>query len=128
IEELFKGKGISSSELWKIIKDKIQKKTMSSFNISKLSSFINVSRTTFYYEQKPRIIKEKIKINNKLINWILEQGKLSGNAVGRTKMYHQFIKLFNNDKKFRKHFKEYNNNITEYEFRLSYEASKYKSQ
>ncbi|MCU4706466.1 hypothetical protein, partial [Mycoplasma sp. CSL7503-lung] len=42
IEELFKGKGISSSELWKIIKDKIQKKTMSSFNISKLSSFINV--------------------------------------------------------------------------------------
>ncbi|MCU4706798.1 hypothetical protein, partial [Mycoplasma sp. CSL7503-lung] len=42
--------------------------------------------------------------------------------------YHQFIKLFNNDKKFRKHFKEYNNNITEYEFRLSYEASKYKSQ
>ncbi|MCU4706358.1 DDE-type integrase/transposase/recombinase [Mycoplasma sp. CSL7503-lung] len=127
IEELFKGKGISSSELWKIIKDKIQKKTMSSFNIFKFSRFINVSRTTFYYEQKSKIIKEKIKINNKLINWILEQGKLSGNVVGRTKMYLQFINLFNNDKKFRRHFKEYNN-ITEYEFRLSYEASKYKSQ
>ncbi|MBU4693242.1 transposase family protein [Mycoplasma sp. CSL7491-lung] len=43
-------------------------------------------------------------------------------------MYYHFINLFNTDKRFRKHFNEYKHNITKYEFRLSYEASKYKSQ
>ncbi|MBN4083277.1 hypothetical protein JXZ92_00375 [Mycoplasma sp. CSL10137] len=48
--------------------------------------------------------------------------------MGRTKIYDHFIKLFNTNKRLRKHFKEYKHNITEYEFILSYEASKYKSQ
>ncbi|MBU4693241.1 hypothetical protein KQ876_03435 [Mycoplasma sp. CSL7491-lung] len=50
----------------------MQKKSSSNFNISKLTTFVNVSRTTFYYEQRLRIIKEKWKANIKLIDWILE--------------------------------------------------------